>query len=492
MHSKATREKNKKNRLPLIFWAAMAMLAAACASGLGLWYLKRMHDHAARAMATSAVLDQGGQMADYLAEISPHCPTPLSPEQWQRFYELIDTLHAAQRNLQFVSISRNGTTLINRQATSLTGFSANPYRDTNNLVSVHSNVAQQVLELGGVEMPVMVFRREITLPENDGQIEVEVGLRNTAVDQEEQAVAQAVESLFRLSALTVAAAFGACLLLIVWVVRRDRLWAERRRQEEHLAFSGMLANGIVHDFRNPMSSVRLDAQMLDREAKRPEGARIERLADLAGRINRTVARMDKVFQEFLYLARPAEEALEPADLAECVRECLETLTPRFEQAGVTPTAVWQAAPPRVLASPFALRRALLNVLLNAIQFSPARTRVEIDARVAGDRVELDIQDRGPGIPAAERRRIFEMFVTTRPGGTGLGLFLARTAIRKCGGGIVALPREGGGTVIRIALQVAGAQGSGFRVQDRSPASGTQNPDAGLPPHPPSSSPIPEP
>ena len=270
---------------------------------------------------------------------------------------------------------------------------------------------------------------------------------------------QAVKSLFRLSVLTLAAAFGACLLLIVWVVRRDRTWADRRRQEEHLAFSGMLANGIVHDFRNPMSSVRLDAQMLERETRRAEGARPERMAELAGRINRTVERMDKVFQEFLYLARPAEEAREPVDLAECVQECIETMTPRCEQAGVTPAAVWQQAPPRVLASPFALRRALVNVVINAIQFSPARERVEIDAHVNGSQVELDVMDRGPGIPAAERRRIFEMFVTTRPGGTGLGLFLARTAIRKCGGDIVALPREGGGSVIRIMLQIAREQGS---------------------------------
>ena len=444
----------KTTRLPLIFWAAVVLLLAACASGCGLWYLKGMHDHAVRAMATRAVMDQGGQMADYLAEISPRCATPLSPEQWQRLYELIDGLHAAQRNLQFVSIARDGTTLINRQATSLSGFSANPLQGTNAPASIHASVAQQVLELGGMEVPVMVFRREVTLAQKAGQIEVEVGLRQTAVDQEEQSAAQAVHSLFRLSVLMLTAAFGACLLLLIWVVRRDRIWAERRRQEEHLAFSGMLANGIVHDFRNPMSSVRLDAQMLEREIKRDEGARPERLADLAGRINRTVERMDKVFREFLYLARPTEEPLEPVDLAECLHECIETLTPRCEQAGVTPLLVWQMAPPRVQGSPFALRRALLNVFLNAIQFSPPRQRIEIDARVTGNQVALDIMDRGPGISPTERRRIFEMFVTTRPGGTGLGLFLARTAIRKCGGEIAALARHGGGTVIRITLPAA--------------------------------------
>lgn len=440
-------------RMPLLFWAAMVLLASAVLSGLGLWYLKRLHDHAVRAMATRAVLDQGGQMADYLAEISPHNATPLSPEQWQRFYDLIDALHAAQRNLQFVSIVRDGTTLINRQASSLTGSPSLPNRSANTAATIRATVAQQVLELGGAEVPVMVFRRDITLGRKDGQIEVEVGLRNSAVDQEELSAVQAVQSLFRLSVLTLITAFGACMLLIVWVVRRDRHWVERRSQEEHLAFSGMLANGIVHDFRNPMSAARLDAQMLERETRRPDGARIERMAELAGRINRTVERMDKVFHEFLYLAKPAEEPREPVDLADCVRECLETLTPRFEQAGVTPATLWTAPLPRVQASPFALRRALLNVLVNAIQFSPPQARIEISARsTAGNRVELDILDRGPGIPEAERRRIFEMFVTTRPGGTGLGLFLARTALRKCGGDITALPREGGGTVIRITLQ----------------------------------------
>ncbi len=438
-------------------------------------------------MATRTVLDQGGQMADYLAEVSPLCPAPLSPEQWQVFYELVNGFHAAQRNLQFVSISRDGVTLINRQATSLAGSDSLPLRGTNGPMTIHASVAQQVLELGGAEVPVMVFRREVTLPRNAGQVEVEVGLRNTAVDQEELAAAQAINSLFRLSVLTLAAAFGACLLLIVWIVRRDRAWAERRNQEEHLAFSGMLANGIVHDFRNPMSSVRLDAQMLEREAGRAEGARPERMMELGGRINRTVERMDKVFQEFLYLARPAEEAREPVDLAECVRECLETLTPRCEQAGVTAATLWTEAPPRVLASPFALRRALLNVLVNAIQHSPANGRVEIDAHNEGGRILLDIRDRGPGIPAPERRRIFDMFVTTRPGGTGLGLFLARTAIRKCGGEIAALPREGGGTVIRITLRLAA--GSGWKVAGvgEKPEPPAQPPASGHPPatiHPP--------
>jgi two-component system sensor histidine kinase KdpD len=106
----------------------------------------------------------------------------------------------------------------------------------------------------------------------------------------------------------------------------------------------------------------------------------------------------------------------------------------------------------VTAYPFALRRALLNVLVNALQFAPKGSEVEIALSASqGGRVIIEVRDRGPGIPPEQRKRIFDMFVTTRPEGTGLGLFLARTAIQRCGGGIEALPRLGGGTIIRVTL-----------------------------------------
>ncbi|HPS52788.1 MAG TPA: histidine kinase dimerization/phospho-acceptor domain-containing protein, partial [Phycisphaerae bacterium] len=91
-----------------------------------------------------------------------------------------------------------------------------------------------------------------------------------------------------------------------------------------------------HDFRNPMSSLRLDAQMLEKEAGRGAEARADRMAALAGRMRHTLDRMEKVFQEFLALARPGETAPERLDLGACARECVEMLAPRFEASGVVP------------------------------------------------------------------------------------------------------------------------------------------------------------
>ena len=89
--------------------------------------------------------------------------------------------------------------------------------------------------------------------------------------------------------------------------------------------------------------------------------------------------------------------------------------------------------------------------MNAIQFAPKGSEVTVALAHRGGGVTTDVLDRGPGIPPEKRQKIFEMFVTGRPEGTGLGLFLARTAIRRCGGDIQALARDGGGADIRITL-----------------------------------------
>ncbi|MBP7637395.1 MAG: hypothetical protein KBA18_05925, partial [Kiritimatiellae bacterium] len=198
----------------------------------------------------------------------------------------------------------------------------------------------------------------------------------------------------------------------------------------------------------------LDAQMLGKELSRDDGFRPERVRDLAGRIARTMARMDKIFQEFLFLARPADERPEPVDLDQVVRECADTLAPRAEQAGVTLRALPHDPLPPAAAYPFALRRALLNVLVNAIQFAPRGSEVTVTLGLHDALLAIEVLDRGPGIPAARREAVFDMFVTGRPEGTGLGLFLARTAVRRCGGDIEALARDGGGARLRITLPAA--------------------------------------
>ena len=234
-------------------------------------------------------------------------------------------------------------------------------------------------------------------------------------------------------------------------MRREHRRELQRREEEHLAFAGVLANSIVHDFRNPMSSMQLDVQMLNKEVAEGGRGRPERIGSLATRVSGTLARMDKVFEEFFYLSRPQSEEVEATQLGECLDACVSLLAPRFDRRHVTLSIERMQGEVKVLAFPSSLRRALTNVITNAEQFSEQGGEVTVRLSREGGEGVLDVMDRGPGVPLAQRRKIFEMFETARPGGTGLGLFLAKAAVDRCGGSIEVFERPEGGAWFQIRL-----------------------------------------
>jgi signal transduction histidine kinase len=96
-----------------------------------------------------------------------------------------------------------------------------------------------------------------------------------------------------------------------------------------------------------------------------------------------------------------------------------------------------------VCDPFAVRQLLLNLLLNALDF--ARTRIQVTTRAVDGQAEVLVADDGPGVPAADRERIFRRFVTTRPGGNGLGLSTSREIAQAHGGALSLLETDSGAT-----------------------------------------------
>ncbi len=433
----------------------LALLTSALIAGGVLHFLKGQHDRQAHLAATETVLQEGEALLDAINGLSIAGTPNLTPAHWRHFSTVVDSAFSVRKDVQSISVTRDGVTIFHRQAGGLRPPPPEPPSPETALLAATNRVpetemSQGSIEIGGVHQPVFVISRTLTLKDGS-KVVTEATFKREAVGAAEQTARALVSSLFSFSVGVLILSFAACALVLVIALTRDRRREARSRQEEHLAFSGVLANGILHDFRNPMSAVRLDAQMLVKEMRRPDGFRPERVHDLSERIARTMERMDKVFQEFLFLAKPADEKPENVDLEQVVRECVDTLAPRVEQAGITIHTVCGNGLPQAAAFPFALRRALLNVLMNAIQFAPKGSEITVTITRRGDRLVTDVLDRGPGIPPEKRAKVFEMFETGRPEGTGLGLFLARTAIRRCDGDIQAHAREGGGAALRITL-----------------------------------------
>jgi len=252
--------------------------------------------------------------------------------------------------------------------------------------------------------------------------------------------------------------YGLLLVLLAtataWILLRMRharaRLLERARRNERLASLGRLAAGIAHEVRNPLNAIGLAAQ---RVARIPEAsAEIMRLAQVVGE---EVARLDRTVEEVLRYARPREPRLREVTGSEILR-AVETLA-LPEAAGQAIRLVVRAREEiRFEADSDLIEGAVWNLVRNAIQASPEGAVVDLALDRSGDWIDIEVRDRGPGVPPEERDRIFEPFHTGRRTGSGLGLSLALSAVESHGGTIEVADAPGGGARFRIHLPVRGA------------------------------------
>lgn len=198
------------------------------------------------------------------------------------------------------------------------------------------------------------------------------------------------------------------------------------------------ATQIVHDLKQPIAVVQLALREL------ADGAGAATLA----RCRRSLERMRGLVEDLLLLAPEQQRAAEETDVCDVIAEVIADLTPLAHERAVV-LRLRADGPAPVRARRLALLRAVGNVMQNAIEHSPEDGVVRVHVGGDGHQVCLDIADDGPGIPPELRERVFEPFFTTRQGGSGLGLAVARAAV-EAHGGCVAVA-GGVGCTVRLTL-----------------------------------------
>jgi signal transduction histidine kinase len=212
----------------------------------------------------------------------------------------------------------------------------------------------------------------------------------------------------------------------------------QRSRSERLASAGELSAGVAHEIRNPLNAISIAAQRIRRQKS---GADYYRFADT---ILAEVTHMEEILKGFLDLARPARGERERFDLTETTADVVRLLEGEGAENGIHLTLVRDEQGIRVHGDPACLRRAVVNLIRNAIQVSPRESVVEVVLAAIGDKVRLTVRDRGHGMEEDVRERAFDPFFTTRAEGSGLGLPLVRRVAEEHGGWAQLLDRKGGG------------------------------------------------
>jgi signal transduction histidine kinase len=230
---------------------------------------------------------------------------------------------------------------------------------------------------------------------------------------------------------------------------------ERERElvrREKLSSLGRLAAGVAHDVRNPLHSIGLTLQNIQ-ESGRPEDADRARDFDRSvGVIREEIGRLDRLVTQFLQFARSDRHPRESLDLAALLRETARLVEHEAERRGVALEVSVEGDVPPVLAEAAAIRSSVLNLVLNSFEAMPEGGRVDLRLRREGDELLVEVADTGPGIPEADRERVFEFAYTTRDGGHGLGLpMVHKVVVEDHQGRITVDSRDGEGTRIVLAL-----------------------------------------
>jgi signal transduction histidine kinase len=223
------------------------------------------------------------------------------------------------------------------------------------------------------------------------------------------------------------------------------------RRSERLAALGQLAAGLAHELRNPMGTMKASAELLGRQLSAPGGPNPEIAGELAGFIATEVDRANSLITRFLDFARPLQLRRQPLDLNELVdRAVLRCEREKPASAGrihKNPAANLKA----VSMDAELLERALLNLLVNALEASPPGATVTVKTVALGDAAEIAVIDRGSGIRPADLEQVFNPFFTTKPEGVGLGLAIVAKIVDEHGGRIEVSSEEGRGSIFRVVL-----------------------------------------
>ncbi|MBU1274000.1 MAG: PAS domain S-box protein [Proteobacteria bacterium] len=250
---------------------------------------------------------------------------------------------------------------------------------------------------------------------------------------------------------TAEVAGGLLMTAIIRDLSKEAGLEKEVRQSQRLAILGEMVATVSHEIRSPLTLIGGFALQLERDPELSEKVRGKLKI-----ITAEVKRLETILNELGDLSRPHKYDWRETDAAQLLEHVAELMGPELERAGAELKISRNGELPPLMADAGRLSQVLINLINNAVQASGDHPVIEVVLEPHPEGVLLEVRDQGPGVDPANAKQLFTPFFTTKRGGTGLGLPVARRIVEEHGGRIELANRDQGGAVARVRLPAAPA------------------------------------
>jgi len=234
-------------------------------------------------------------------------------------------------------------------------------------------------------------------------------------------------------------------------ITENRRSTEETIHSERLSALTLLAAGVAHEIGNPLNSLNIHMQLLERKLRRlPEDSRGD-LQDLLGVAKGEVERLDAIVQQFLGAIRPAHLEVGLENINSLICESVEFLSPEISDREVQVEQRLRKDLPLAVVDKTQIKQAFFNIIKNAVQAMRRGGVLRIESELENPYIRITFLDTGGGIAAANMSKIFEPYFTTKQAGSGLGLLIVRRIVREHGGEIDLVSHDGQGLEFTVRL-----------------------------------------
>lgn len=210
---------------------------------------------------------------------------------------------------------------------------------------------------------------------------------------------------------------------------------------------------LAHEIRNPLSSLDIHVQLLEEDLGSLAPTMREQLSSRLEIIHGELHRLESIVDHFLRLAGPSALDLEPVEILKIISHVCELLRPEAAAREIEIITRLESSMPQTMADSVRLTQALMNMVINAMQAVERKGRIEVSAEARERAILIKVLDNGSGIPDERLASIFDPYFTTKPEGSGLGLWIAQQIVIAHGGSLKAENAPAGGAVFTMRLPI---------------------------------------